>query len=290
MNYQDIFTITNYARQAMLLEVSATPKPGLVDRLNSGAHKDMNYHTFLTSSNSVFNGLYSCALEGANFKEGDGSKLLVRLRKIGKECEKEMLKVTQGINTHKGLIFSLGILLAATARLIENGMRLATEGNSTLICEEVKRITIGLSRGDFKDLTHKKNLTHGEAIYIKYGIKGIRGEVEEGFPMVVQHGLPLFKKQDLKELGLNSIMLQVLMTFIAYNQDTNIISRGGMEGLSYAQEEACSFLSSGGVYNKEYYMYLTNLNEKFIKRNISPGGSADLLAVAIFLAFIDGLI
>ncbi|WP_426348143.1 triphosphoribosyl-dephospho-CoA synthase CitG [Alloiococcus sp. CFN-8] len=290
MSYQDIFTITNYARQAMLLEVSATPKPGLVDRLNSGAHKDMNYHTFLTSSNSVFKGLYSCALEGATFKENGGPKLLARLREIGKECENNMLRATGGVNTHKGLIFSFGILLAATARLMENGMKLGYEGSSEIICEEVKRITKGLSRGDFQDLSHKKKPTHGESIYVNYGIKGIRGEVEEGFPTVMHKGLPLFKKKDIKELGLNSVLLQVLMTFIAYNQDTNIIFRGGMEGLSYAQEEAYSFLSSGGVYNKEYYRYLSDLNDKFIEKNISPGGSADLLAVAIFLAFADGLL
>ena len=261
MDYGDIFTITNYARQAMILEASASPKPGLVDRLNSGAHKDMDYYTFLKSSSSVFRGLYSCALEGATFKEDASPGLLERLRGIGKECEEEMWRATGGVNTHKGMIFSFGILLAATAKLMKAGMKIGRDGNSFLICQEVKSITRGLSREDFKDLEKKRRLTHGEAIYIKYGIKGIRGEVEEGFPMVVCHGLPLFINKDIKELGLNRMLLQILMTFMAYNKDTNVIARGGIEGLSYVQKEAHSFLSLGGVYDKEYHRYLTKLNK-----------------------------
>ena len=202
----------------------------------------------------------------------------------------EMLKATEGVNTHKGLIFSLGILLAATTRLIREGMKIGIKGNSVIVCEEVKKITKGLCRDDFKDLHKKKKLTHGEFIYMKYGIKGIRGEVEDGFLTVRNWALPVFQREKIKIHGLNKILLQVLMNLMAYNQDTNIISRGGLEGLSYVKEEANKFLSLGGIDNKECYGYLSSLNEEFIRKNISPGGTADLLAVAIFLALIDGLI
>lgn len=105
--------ISQIAVKSMLLEVSATPKPGLVDRNNSGAHKDMDFNTFIESSVSQVYTFYNCTLEGLKFEGEDNKELLKAIRPAGIEGESKMFNATRGINTHKGLIFSLGIIAAA---------------------------------------------------------------------------------------------------------------------------------------------------------------------------------
>lgn len=277
------------AQRAILYEVSTTPKPGLVDRDNSGAHKDMDFFTFMASSSALYKGLYECTIAGLTFGEKDSTKLLDKIRKPGIECEKAMFEATDGINTHKGIIFSLGILCAAAGRLHRqmSDKRFTAE----VLCEEVKNLARDLCLRDFKGIEQKKALTYGEKLYKEYGFKGIRGEVEEGFLTVREKAVPLLRNWNkIKDISINDLFLEILLNIMIESEDTNVVVRGGRESLSYVKSEAGIFIKSGGIRQPGAKERLKLMNENFINKNISPGGSADLLAVSIFFGLMEGII
>lgn len=277
------------AQRAILYEVSTTPKPGLVDRDNSGAHKDMDFFTFMASSSAIYRGLYECAMEGLNFEEEDSTKLLDRIRKPGIACERAMFEATNGVNTHKGIIFSMGILCAVAGKLFrESGTEKFVIED---ICEEVKKVAHGLTEKDFKGIGHKKTLTHGERLYVEYGFKGIRGEVENGFRTIQLNAVKLLRNWRVsKKYSMNALFLDVLLNIMSDSEDTNIVTRGGIESLKYVNNLAKYFIIEGGMLQPDAMFKLQSMNKDFVERNISPGGSADLLAVTIFLGMLEGII
>jgi triphosphoribosyl-dephospho-CoA synthase len=281
--------VASLAQRAILYEVSTTPKPGLVDRDNNGAHKDMNFFTFMASSSVLYKGLFECTIEGINFDETDATKLLDKIRKPGLKCEKQMFETTNGVNTHKGIIFSLGILCAAVGSLYRRHQIKTFEIED--ICNEVKSITEGLTAKDFEDVYSKTKLTHGERLYIEYGYKGIRGEAESGFRTVQETAVPIIREwHEKKLLSLNDLFLQILLSIMTRSEDTNVIIRGGRENLIFTKAVSEEFIKSGGMYKNDAREKLINMNEIFIEKNISPGGAADLLAVSIFLGMMEGII
>lgn len=281
--------IATLAQRAILYEVSTTPKPGLVDRDNSGSHKDMDYFTFMASSSVLYRGLFECALEGFSFEEEDSTKLLDRIRIHGVKCEKAMFKATDGVNTHKGIIFSLGILSAVVGNLHRKNQE--TNFSIEQVCEEVKKVAKNLTVKDFKAVAEKKVLTHGETLFKEYGYKGIRGEVESGFNTVRANVLHILRDPvKNNHLSKNDLFLEILINIMAYNQDTNVVIRGGLESLVYVKDISKEIISHGGISKSEGKKKLEIMNRDFIEKNISPGGSADLLAVSIFLGMVEGLI
>lgn len=281
--------IAALAQRAILYEVSTSPKPGLVDPYDSGAHKDMDFFTFMASSSALYKGLYECAIEGFSFKDEDSTKLLGRIRKPGIECERAMFIATNGVNTHKGIIFSLGILCAATAKMFrEAGTEHLTSED---IFKEVKKVTKGLTDKDFRGIENKQFLTHGEELYKEYGFKGVRGEVESGFSSVNKNALKVLRRWHKdKQLSMNDLFLEILLHLMAESEDTNIIIRGGIESLDYVRKVSKQFLADGGLKQPDAKKKLEYMNQEFVKRNISPGGSADLLAVTIFLGMMEGIV
>ncbi|WP_291576178.1 triphosphoribosyl-dephospho-CoA synthase CitG [Clostridium sp. UBA4548] len=281
--------IAMLAQRAILYEVSTTPKPGLVDCNNSGSHKDMNFFTFMASSSALYKGMYECTLEGMYFKEKDKTKLLDSIRGPGIQCEEAMFKATNGVNTHKGIIFSLGIICAVAGYLYGKSSKL--EFQIAEICNEVKAVCRGLSNKDFQHISKKNNLTHGERLYKEYGFKGIRGEVESGFSTIEHTSMAVLAKWSTdKDLNINDLFLQMLISIMTRSEDTNIVTRGGLESLKYVMDSSNSFLQSGGMYQENAKEKLEQMNSLFIQKNISPGGSADLLAVSILLGMLSGLI
>ncbi len=280
--------IASLAQKSILYEVSTTPKPGLVDQKDSGAHKDMDFFTFLTSSAALYKGLYDCALEGILFDGKPLTLLFENIRPIGINCEKDMFTATNGINTHKGIIFSLGILCAAVGNLYKSFNPLSFPAEK--VCDKVKEMTKDLIEKDFKKIKEKNILTHGEVLYKNYGLKGIREEVENGFPTVRNYGIPILRSwNEKKPFEKNDLFLEILLHLMAYSQDTNVVSRGGIKGLEYVQITAQDFLKDKGMRQEYAKEKLLSMNEAFIKKNVSPGGSADLLAVTIFLGLIEGI-
>lgn len=272
--------IGQFALQSLLYEVSATPKPGLVDRANQGAHKDMDFFSFMASGAALAPYFVQCALKGVEYHDQDIQGLFKLLRPIGKDAEQAMFSATNGVNTHKGLIFSLGIISAAASSCWKANDY--TKLNVEDVFLKVSQMTQGLCLQELTSMEKKEVLTHGERIFKKYGTKGIRGEVEAGFPTVRTISLPILKKlESEKKHSLNDISVQTLLYLIEVNDDTNILARHDMNTLNYVKKYANEALKAGGILNDAGKEIIFKMDREFILKNISPGGSADLLAVTI---------
>jgi triphosphoribosyl-dephospho-CoA synthase len=288
-NYEIAHYIASLAQRAVLYEVSVTPKPGLVDRDNSGAHRDMDFFTFMSSSSALYRGMFECALTGLSFDDSDSTKLLDQIRGPGIECEKAMLEATGGVNTHKGIIFSMGVLCAVVGNIYRKTGTLTISVKD--ICREVKEVAKKLVSRDFAGIYSKSILTHGEKLFKEYGYTGIRGEVESGFKTVQDKAVHIIREwHKKKQFSMNDMLLQVLMSIITENTDTNVITRGGLDGLIFLKSAAGDFLKAGGLNQPDAKERLQIMNTMFIRKNLSPGGSADLLAVSIFFAMVEGII
>ncbi|EOI5728278.1 triphosphoribosyl-dephospho-CoA synthase CitG [Cronobacter malonaticus] len=260
--------VPSLAVAALYAELNLTPKPGLVDRANSGAHQDMDHALFVASIRAIAPWLRVFYQQGAQDAGLAESEMLRRLRPAGLACEQAMFSATGGVNTHKGGIFSLGLLCAAAGRLAAQGEPLTP----IALCMTVSAMTRGMVA---RELAHgRRAATAGERLYRQFGLTGARGEVESGFATVRRHVLPFWQCAQ-GERGLQ----QALLRLMAVNPDTNLASRGGLEGLRYVQAYASGLLARG--WDDEA---LWAMDRALIARNLSPGGSADLLAVSWLLA------
>lgn len=254
--------------------MAATPKPGLVDRNNSGAHSDMDIYTFLSSASVLHPYFAEMAAEGRRFTDSDLSELLGILRPIGIEAEKVMFKITKGVNTHKGLIFSLGILSAAAARQFEQNRNFHAED----ICRTASFMCRGIVEKELKGSDRAE--TTGEKLYRSEGISGIRGEAEAGFPSVISSGLPALRNSDG---DWNIRLIDTLLHLMTVVQDSNVLGRQDQNTLKIIRKQVKEVLLTGGASDDRGMEILKQMDMEFIEKNISPGGSADLLAVTVFL-------
>lgn len=266
--------IASRAYLALQQEVSTTPKPGLVDRNNSGSHKDMDTRHFFASATALRP--FFCRFAQAGFLNRDQAptEVFPQLRTIGLEAEEAMLKATRGANTHKGAIFSLGILCAAAGRLPPEMWQAET------LLKECAAMAEGLTAKDFSGVTRENAKTFGQLLYAQTGIAGVRGQAEAGFPAVVQVGLPILKQGLAQGLRLNDAGCAALLHLMCAADDTNMIKRGGLERFRQLQQQIRQKLQEEPFPSGAY---LAQLDEAFIRENLSPGGSADLLAITYFL-------
>ncbi|MGI5892539.1 MAG: triphosphoribosyl-dephospho-CoA synthase CitG [Bacillota bacterium] len=274
-----------YANQAILYELSATPKPGLVDKRNCGSHNDMDFLTFISSACAIAPYFAHMAEVGILWDSDDIKGLFNAIRKYGQECEKSMLMATNGVNTHKGTIFLMGILSAATGYSAIHKKKCFPDD----VCDTAAKMCEGIVRQDFSSLEEKDRLTHGERLYLTYGLTGIRGEAESGFKTVRNVGLPALEEAITNGMDTNSAMLHTLLKLMCTLEDTNVISRCGKDGLDYVMKSAKMVLNAGSVTSPKGLAMLYCLDDDFIARRISPGGSADLLSASFFLHSIKNL-
>ncbi|MEG6584345.1 triphosphoribosyl-dephospho-CoA synthase CitG [Dendrosporobacter sp. 1207_IL3150] len=267
------------AVEAMLYEVSASPSPGLVDRVNNGAHKDMDFYSFMSSTASLGITMARCAQAGM-MHEGKLSELLPILRWIGREGEVAMFSSTYGVNTQKGLLFSLGITAAAAGF----SKKLAGKRSPEELLEKVAEITEGIVERELKTIRDNKPITAGEKLYQKYGITGIRGELEQGIPTVRDIALPALRKALTAGLNVNDVLIQTLLEIIANIDDTTVMNRHNPDKMAkLVRPKVRQVLSIGGMYTDNGRDAVFELDREFICSNISPGGAADLLAVTWFV-------
>lgn len=268
--------VGSLAVKALLYEVSATPKPGLVDRLGSGSHTDMDFYTFLDSAVSLQPYFREVTRRGMEF-DGPPENLLATLRHLGLSAERTMFAATGGVNTHKGLIFSLGIVCAAVGYLHQHPVVLAPH---TLLdcCGTIAQSAMG----DFQAI---KNKTHGSEIYEAYGLAGIRGEAAAGYPHVRQYGYRILEAMVEGGCSLNDAGVIALLHLMAHVEDTNLIARGGRDALERVQTELRQLLATE-VTPEELIAYAGELGQRFVQENLSPGGCADLLAISYMLHFL----
>ena len=273
MNNKNIATL---ATKALLYEVSISPKAGLVSRLSNGSHKDMNFYTFIDSSLALHNYFLNCFDYGQE-KLFSCPNFFKDLREVGKVAEKEMYEATKGINTHKGTIFSMGILLAVLGvHLKEN-----KEIDLKILSEKIKEMCKPL----LNELEDADNIsTYGEKAYKEYHLTGARGLAISGYEIVLLDGINKLK-DFCKTLDFETACILLLFYYMSVLDDTNIVNRASITTLKEVQilskelfEENKKTLEKENIKNS-----MSKLNDIFIEKNISAGGSADLLILTIFI-------
>ncbi len=279
---EDIFTkIPAYATQALLYELSLSPKPGLVDKISSGSHNDMDFFSFLNST-AILSSYWSklIALAKTN-SEQKGEGELRKIRLLGIEMEEKMFDFTHNVNTHKGAIFIIGMLVYASSRLLFE--------NKELSSENIRRMLRQLNTDTMNDayLKHTEKLSNGQQIFRKYGKDlggGIRKEMTLGLPIVFDHALPILKAQPyknfmLKERSLQKVLMRCLVQIMAHNNDSTILHRSDDKILAQLKQKSAKCLEDNNSFDKHYEELCTFCS----KHHISPGGSADLLSAVIFI-------
>lgn len=272
--------IAEYAVRSLLYEVSVTPKPGLVDRVNNGSHRDMDFYTFLNSASALWPYFHTCACLGQKYRDRRDNlpALFSRLRSHGKAAEIRMLRSTDGVNTHKGAIFTMGTLCAAIG---------VNDRSDWLYPEKIfatcAAMTKNLTARDFADVTGNTTETVGRALYFAHGITGVRGQMEEGLPAAAKYGLPLLEKLLAEGRTADEAGSAALLAILAHMTDTNLIARSDIATQQKAVKEAELLLDGGRCPERRE---IEDMDRRFRKKNLSPGGSADLLAVCWMIHFI----
>lgn len=283
------------ASKSLLYELDLSPKPGLVDRFDSGSHKDMDYTTFTESIAALSPFLDQYVVAGWHYYDDSPKVLFERLRQIGIKAEEAMFKATNGVNTHKGVNFSFALLLGATGAYLAQNPALAknnaplTSREITAICTLVRKMTLHLVESDLSHLESKKNLSHGEKLFLRYGIKGPRGEAADGFTTVREKALPFFKKELVKHKDEEFSQLRLLIYLMTVVEDGNIIHRGGIGSWEQIKNESRELLGRS-LSKTELIKNLSNYNLELMKRYLSPGGSADLLSLTFYFAFLEQIL
>lgn len=270
--------IARLARESLLEEVNATPKPGLVDRRNNGSHRDMTIGTFTASAKALEPYYQECVRIGQETAGQCPDETFSLLRRAGIQAEEAMYQATGGVNTHKGAIYSMGILCGALGRLW-NPER-SPIAMDTLFCQ----CTALAAPAAEADLAAMTGTTAGERVYLAHGIPGIRGEAAGGFPSVRGIGLPAFRQALAHGASREEAGIFALLQLIAQVQDTNLYHRGGSDGASWAANAVRTLLEAS---EQPTAAQLKELDNQFISRNLSPGGCADLLALVFFLSRLE---
>ncbi|PKO39909.1 MAG: triphosphoribosyl-dephospho-CoA synthase MdcB [Betaproteobacteria bacterium HGW-Betaproteobacteria-6] len=272
--------IGRLAIRSLYREAALTPKPGLVSPGSRGSHRDMDFSTFLRSLQSLrpyFPAIAACGLQRPGF---------ARLRGLGIEAEADMLAATGSVNTHRGAIFNLGLLCAAAGCLIAHGETPSAE----TACAAVKINWAADILDGLAVLPAASQLSHGLEVARRYGTGGARQEAASGFPAALEIGLPAYRST-LAATGDGELAaVQALFALIAELDDTNLLWRGGPAGLAYGRRAASGFLAAGGVLADDWRDHASAIDRDFVARDLSPGGSADLLGVTLFLAEVDGAV
>jgi len=254
-------------------ELALAPKPGLVTPFDSGSHHDMDAGTFLRSLFALrhyFTIVAHLGAAGADFET---------LRRCGIAAEAAMLRATAGINTHRGAIFSLGLLVAAAAAC-RSRLGHATSGEQ--VCLEVRRWA-----GDFAHAPLDAG-SPGQRARARHNVPGVREHAAAGYPLLREVALPNLRHALANGLSREAAMCHTLMQLVAHTDDLNLLHRGGVEGLRWAQQQAHRFLAEEGAFAPDWQPRLQRIADAFVARRLSPGGSADLLACSVFLLQQEG--
>lgn len=254
-------------------ELKAYPKPGLVSPVDSGAHADMDFALMCKSADSLLEPLAHLAAagrEGRSFEEA--------LMPLGIEAERRMLAVTGGVNTHRGAIFSMGLIVAALAR---------TRTLSAGIAPDSVRATLRREWGEALKAHAAHGSTaasHGALVHRRTGRDGARREAALAFPSIFEVGIPTLRQALASGLDLNAASIQTLFTLMEAVDDTTVLYRGGLDAGGFVRRSAATFLADGGCFRSDWYEMAERLHRSFIERNVSAGGCADLLACTLLVS------
>jgi triphosphoribosyl-dephospho-CoA synthase len=267
----DPFALADKAVAALIDEACLTPKPALVDRRGSGAHRDLSLDTMLRSAHALRPTFF--ALARAAVDQEPSQRLREQLARIGREGELAMLRATDGSNAHRGAIWIVGLLCAAAA------MSPLALDEPVEICGQAAAI----ARFDDRFAPSPTTLSNGARVSQRFGVAGARGQAAEGFPHVLEAGLPALRRSRANGATEDEARLDALLAIIATLDDTCLLHRGGRVALEAAQTGARDALQAGGAARPQGRAALVRLDQRLTELNASPGGAADLLAATLFL-------
>ncbi|HCJ28266.1 MAG TPA: triphosphoribosyl-dephospho-CoA synthase MdcB [Pseudomonas sp.] len=261
--------LADLAVQALIDEADLSPKPGLVDRRGSGAHDDLHLGLMHASAQSLWPAFAAMA-DAAQLIGEIGQPLRETLGQLGRDGEAEMLRVTRGVNTHRGAIWALGLLSAAA--MLERGASAA----------RIAMTAAALARLEDPAAPHNPD-SHGARVCRRYGVLGAREQAQHGFPAVIDHGLPQLLASRRAGAAEQNARLDALLAIMSGLTDTCVLHRAGLEGLERMQQGARAVLAAGGAASLAGRRQLHALDRDMLALNASPGGAADLLAATLFL-------
>lgn len=254
-------------------ELEAYPKPGLVSPVDSGAHRDMDFALMCRSAEALRQPFAHLAAAG---RLGHG--FATALAPLGRDAERAMLQATGGVNTHRGAIFSMGLIVAAIAHAH------ATEAQPT---PAAIQSTLRRDWGEALEAHAAAGVqasSHGGLVRQATGAAGARGEAARGFPAVFQVGLPAYRAALARGLEAEAARIHTLFTVMEAVDDTTVLYRGGADGSLFVRRAAGEFLAAGGCLAEGWFERAEGLHRSFVARNLSPGGCADLLAATLLVA------
>lgn len=269
--------LAKYAVRSLHTELMLFPKPGLVSAVDSGSHHDMDAKTFMRSLFSLRHFFKRIAQAGWRRSS------FASLKYLGITAEREMLAATGGINTHRGAIFCLGLLVAATAACMARGQSLSLPAIRTSLLEHWQ---LGLQQHTSFSKSSKV-LSHGKLVAQNYAVTGAREEAALGFPAVFELGMPRLEHNLATGLADELALLDVFFCLMAEIQDTNVIYRGGLAGAALVKQEAQQFLAMGGCHHPHWKQLALASHQKLVAARLSPGGAADLLAACRYLQLVQ---
>lgn len=255
---------------SLYAELALYPKPGLVSMIDNGSHSDMDAATFMRSLFALrhyFRLICMAGSAGASFDT---------LKRLGIDAEERMLRATDGVNTHRGAIFSLGLLCAAAGRAHAHGDNLTAAA-----------LQAHLIAGWGKELgSHTAPLgqrSHGLAAAVRHGASGARHEAANGLPSVFRTGLGALRRTLKEGRNMRQARIDALFALMVHISDTNVVHRGGPQGAAFVRIQASAFCHAGGTASNGWEAHALAIHHAFVERNLSPGGAADLLAASCFV-------
>lgn len=263
--------LADAALRALVEEAALSPKPGLVDSRGGGAHDDLSFALMCRSAHVLHPFFVAMARAGSH--EVSLPVLRERIGLLGRSAEAAMLDATGGVNTHRGAIWALGLLVAAAGRGGDLcAPALAAQAGAIARCQD--------------PAAPARTGNKGEAARRRYGVGGAKAQAQAGFPQVMRAALPQLRRSRRLGASEGAARLDALLAIMAGLDDTCLLSRGGRRGLAGMQARAAGVLAAGGAGTAEGRLALRRLNDYALAWRLSPGGAADLLAAALFL---DGL-
>lgn len=261
-------SLASHATQSLIDEARLSPKPGLVDSRGSGAHQDLTLELMERSAHSLRPTFQQLAI--ASWQRPVDIALRQEIGRIGRDGERSMMLATNGVNTHRGAIWALGLLVSAAAIQGAMGDLHAT-------------VSLAAQIAKLPDHASPKIFSKGLRATQRYRVPGAREEAQLGFPHVMTLALPqlwLSREQGASEQEARIDALMAIMTSLS---DTCVLSRGGLSSLKAMQQGAAEVLTRGGYRMPKGRAALAMLETRMLADRVSPGGAADLLAAALFL-------
>lgn len=271
--------VARLAVRSLYHELCLYPKPGLVSLVDNGSHDDMDATTFVRSLFSLRHYFRKICLAGWD------NAAFAQLKQLGMDAERAMLRATRGINTHRGAIFSLGLLCASAGRARAQGMAITPASLRAVLL-----IRWGMELARHAAVRPAEALpSNGLQVAARYAVSGAREEGALGLPSVFEVGVPALLAATERGASQRCARIDTLYALMAHISDSNVYHRAGPEGAKLVRQHAQHFLALGGTRHARWHTLALEGHRSFVGLRLSPGGAADLLAASCLVQALANL-